>query len=393
MPSSTTLRTSTPSGVPALSSTGYVNRLDRPARTAASRAVRAAASRRSPPSSWATAGEAGRRGRPEPGQLEDRAVADVPGAGLGALARVVQRVPDLGASAVNHGSRPGSLMPNVVPLRAIVVTIDASATWAALGQRSGGRHHPGRKNQWPERKRANAAPSQARPARSGAAARRRISRLVAAWVRTWNMVAHRDRLRGQRDVQRARGNCRIQRDRRGGHVAQEDSRAIEASLATPNQATSPGPCEIGAYPVCRRPGSPPRTAGRRVRARWPSAPRPRARWPGRARSPPGPASRRPAPGCPPSPRPRPRPASSAAAGRGRRQSRWRARSAGASGPPGRVRGRHRGDAGEQRRAPVEAAQHLGVGGLDPLGVDAVQTAQGGNRVRAGRPRAPASPPR
>ena len=66
MPSSTTLRTSTPSGVPALSKAGILNRLDRPAQTAASRAVRPAASRRSPPSSWATAGEPAAAAAPSP---------------------------------------------------------------------------------------------------------------------------------------------------------------------------------------------------------------------------------------------------------------------------------------------------------------------------------------
>ena len=66
VPSSTTFRTSTPSGVPMLSSTGILNRLDRPAHTAASRSVRSAAARIWPPRSWATAGEPAAAAAPRP---------------------------------------------------------------------------------------------------------------------------------------------------------------------------------------------------------------------------------------------------------------------------------------------------------------------------------------
>ncbi len=66
MPSSTTLRTSTPSGDPALSRTGILNRLDRPAQTAPSRSVSSAAARIWPPSSWATAGEPAAVAAPRP---------------------------------------------------------------------------------------------------------------------------------------------------------------------------------------------------------------------------------------------------------------------------------------------------------------------------------------
>jgi hypothetical protein len=40
-----------------------------------------------------------------------------------------------------------------------------------------------------------------------------------------------------------------------------------------------------------------------------------------------------------------------------------------------------GDADERRRAPVEPAQHLPVGGIDPLGGHAVQPRQGGDQLR------------
>ena len=124
MPSSTTLRTSTPSGVPALSCTGILNRLDRPAHRGEP-AVSSAASRMVA-EQLGHGRRPGRGRRAEPGQLEHRAVADVPGAGLRALAGVVQRVADLGRFGENHSSAPASLIPNVVPLRDIVVTIEAS---------------------------------------------------------------------------------------------------------------------------------------------------------------------------------------------------------------------------------------------------------------------------
>ena len=141
-------------------------------------------------------------------------------------------------------------MPNVVPFRAIVVTIDASATWAAHSVSDlAAAIAMVRKNRWlADRKRAKATPSgPLSSVRCGSQAR--ISRLVAAWVRTWTSSPIATACAASESTSSGPDRSRMRPITGAATSRRKTSRATEASLATPNQATSPGPCEIGAYPV------------------------------------------------------------------------------------------------------------------------------------------------
>ena len=141
-------------------------------------------------------------------------------------------------------------MPNVVPLRAIVVTIEESGTCAAHSVSAlAAAIASVRKNRWlPARKRAKATLSgPASSVRYGSQSR--ISRFVAACVRTCTSSPIATACAASASTSSGPVRSRIRLITGAATARRKTSRATEAALAQPNQATSPGPCEIGAYPV------------------------------------------------------------------------------------------------------------------------------------------------
>src|SRR3954469_3526626 len=129
MPCSTTRRTSTPSGVPRPSVIGRVIRLDRPRHTRSSSRGSAAAAA-APPTNWLTAGDPSAAAPPRP-TSSSTALSPMSGApSSGPRPGWYSARPIIGAGERNHAD-PGSRTPNVVPLRAIVVTTDEPATCPA----------------------------------------------------------------------------------------------------------------------------------------------------------------------------------------------------------------------------------------------------------------------
>ncbi len=141
-------------------------------------------------------------------------------------------------------------MPNVVPFRDIEVTIEESGTCAAhsVSDRAAPMASV-RKNRWfPARKPAKAAVS-APSSSTRYGSQVRISRLVAAWVRTWTSSPIATACAASASTSSGPVRARICAITGAAASRRKTSRSTAARLEQPNHATSPGPCDSGAYAV------------------------------------------------------------------------------------------------------------------------------------------------